>query len=561
MTERTHTARKMFEQLDAERRESLRAKREVVRLFSPALDRLEHSNGLVGDLNASLDSKLPMTSSGQIAAANMRSTVLTTMFSQEEPWYDLASPAPVQDFLGGVEQSSRARLRDQLDQLAISMQTELLSSASDPTSPTGWRPGIIQHKMDVVEQLLLVGGVLELFDERTLTFRRFPMSSYVTNRDHNGQPILHVIREWLTRDAASKLMPPELLGASTRPQGSVSDAITPSVPLFTLVWWDEENRTWWAQQEIDGHALDEPTSLGRRSPYWETVFMLPRGRNTPIGYFEMLQRTMSSLDEMHGRMLTLAALASNKRPVVDQASSVNPDDFLGEVFKPIMGASVSGGRAQDIAFVGVDSLPEMNALAGVIDALERRVAEATVNMTEAVRDTSRTTAREIQSVTLPRLSSGLGSVLVPVIEQQHRPLVAAMVRRAASLVEDGQTAGSELLRILSESPDDIRILVGAAGITRAGELDRTRSFMNDLSVMANVAQATQRIDIGQAARRLAALHAVDVDGVILTDDQVRAQRDEAQRSQEESQASQAAIDTAARAVGQIAVEQASQTGG
>lgn len=388
-----------------------------------------------------------MGSRGLTATAGQ---VLQTLYPIDTPWYQLVLAAGLRfdpnippEVINDIEQ--KLFIRSLLGQA-------MLEGAGDPEDgrmPMGFR----MSKLMSLNQALGTGDSLERLDDsyRITVYRR---DKYTTRRGTDGQVLSHMTTESID---VLTLTDAQLEKAGIN-KAEMQEKPSPErmMPLITLVEYQPWTRKWVVAQEV--HKKEIVTSEEPCSNYFSTPYELVAGENYGRGLIELNKGDLSSFDELNERMLDFAATASKHTPVIDEASNLTAQDMEKRSGVPLMDRVVNG-VPQNVGYLKVDKINDFNVVATVRSEIRKDLGAALLIQSETVRDSERTTAFEVQQVTIRDLQARLTGFL-GVAEHQHPPLA----RRV-----DYQLTRDKLVQPLNRSDVQVRILTGLSSLTHAAK--------------------------------------------------------------------------------------------
>jgi len=337
---------------------------------------------------------------------------LASLYPADRPYFrqDIAPKAMFDQNIDprAIEEIRRALYVQDLTVMAV-----LETAGASTRSRRGG--GFESAKRRSLEQVIVTGDSLERMnpDFSITVFRR---DDYVTQRDGAGRPLLHITRELidpLTLDedkfAASKL---------DREKLQDSNSIRRMMPLYTICEWVPAEEAWTLAQEINDQQIHEATE--EVSPYISTAYSLACGDHYGRGPIEENYGDLLTFDTLCRHMIDYAGMNSKLVPVIDGHSTAKAEDLAQPSGAPIV-AHVNGGQVQDIAFLQVGKGGDFTVVREVMQDVERRLGRALMLEAETVRDSERTTAFEIQRVTLQQNEGMLAAAYAAISDQNQEP--------------------------------------------------------------------------------------------------------------------------------------------
>lgn len=394
--------------------------------------------------------------------------------------------------------------------------------------------GFRATKRSVIQRLLVCGDSLEHVND-DFRCREFRNDAYVTKRDGSGDVLYHVIREsvdpleHLTREQIEKAGL-DFAELEATPVGERMQE------LYTRVEWQPLTKVWQIRQQVNG--VDIATSQEKYTPFISTAYDLITPEDYGRSFTELqIFADLRSTDALTERVLEFAALACKHHPCIDASSNVMPEDLEVPSGTPIAGCRVTGGVVQDIGWLRAERLAEFSIAAQVLERVEGRVGTASLLDSGAVRDSERTTAFEVQNVTLRELEGALGSVYMSVADEQQIPLV----ERAIALCER-----KSFWTKLPEEGVKLQTVTGLAALNREADAQRTLRLIELLGTLPE--DAWENVDRRQLLIQAAHDLQLNQPGLIYTDEQLAANAQAKMQQQMELAAAGKMIDTAGNIV-------------
>lgn len=457
--------------------------------------------------------------------------MLSALWPPTLPWFKLQLK-PALEYGGQIGDEELQAVYARLFIRELLYQSVLESAGVTPAgaqTPVSFRTA----KRRSLTQLIVTGDVLEHIDSnyRIRVFRR---DHYVTRRDSTGDWLYSITNEQI--DPIARLSREQIEKAKLR-YADLTEK-TPSERmqrLVTRVEYQPIKRVWVIEQEVNKEIVN--ASEEAINPYFSTPYDLTGGEDYGRGFVELNRGDLTSYDSLTERTLDYAAAASKITPVIDEASQVRETDLEKKSGVSIRGRVV-GGQVSDIGFLRVDKLSDMSGVLQVRQEIRADLGRSMLLQAEAVRDSERTTAFEVQSVTIKELEGALGGVYAPIADLQQMPLIQRLIHQVSS---------DKMVPPLPKDAIDIQVLTGLAALAKSA---KTQSLLN----IAQVAQALgpetlAKINGPVLVDVLARYENIHEPGVLKTNEQVQAERRQALMEQ----AALMAAEAGTKAAGQIAV--------
>ena len=517
---------KMYEAEDAARSVWLQRSRAIAALTMPAI----LPWGQYHKYNQQ-DPALPQSyqSDGSRIITNLTGKILTSVFPIGRPWMKYS-----------IDPRARSEMTEQqinkIENLLYLREIMLRSAieSSGPISRRRGHGGFQSIKRTTLSRLLITGDALEYVDD-DLSIRSYRNDMYVTKRDSSGN-LLWII----TKESIDPLSLPEEQQAKLE----IKDEDDPSKrmeDIYTLIEWNQQTKKWLVKQEIDEVIFNEFEK--NVNPWISSTYELLAPDHYGRGFVELqIWPDLKIVDILSEYMLDFAALASTNIRVIDQSSNIQPEDLVKRNGSIIKAGRVSGGQLQDVGWLKSDRIPDFSVVQQTLARTQDKLGKAGLLDSQSVRRSERTTAFEVQNVTLQELNGALGGVYAALAYQQQIPLI--------EVAEEVLSKSKGFPKI----PKGITIntVTGLSALNR--EADARRS-LNMLQIISNMdPQLRSRINEEVLLRILVHDSGIDRPDLILTEQQFKAKAEAAAQAQAQAQASQKAIDV----TGNIAQSQATQ---
>ncbi len=368
-----------------------------------------------------------------------------------------------------------------------------------------------------LKQLIVTGNSL-LYLPKKGPMRTFRLDQYVVVRDPSGD----VVEMFIKEEADPVTLPEEVVSTC---QINVSEGAesTPAdqknCEIYTAVRLKKGGKMVEYYQEIND--IEVPDSRGQssvgESPYlimrWSATDSESYGR----GHVEEYIGDLRSLEGLSMAIVGFSAVAakviflvhSNATTNVDDLQIANTGDFVT-------------GALKDIETLQLDKYQDFKVANTVLEALVIRLSNAFLLNSGTVRDAERVTAEEIRQQA-QELEDVLGGVYTVQSQETQIPLV----NRIISVME---TTGK-----LDKLPKDIgvepTIVTGFEALGRGHELNRIRALFADITATFGPEILQQYIKIGDALKKFASGHNVDIEDLFKAEDQVKKERAEARQQE------------------------------
>ncbi len=442
---------------------------------------------------------------GARGLGQLASKVLTSLMPPQEPFFRLMlDEGAVNQFLAATGGTIPQEQKEQLHGLLAQQEKTILARLNKMR---------VRSKLSGGMRHLLCGGniLLYLGGERA---RVYPMAKYCQELEADGKPLEIVIKEEVS---------PAVLKAM-KPRAKVDAASREKVCVYTHIKWDySKGVVEWVQQDKDG---DIPDTNGRSPiigcPWIPLSINRIDGENYGRAPVEEFLGDLASLNELT-RAQVEAALQMSK---VVWANNPNGMTRAQDFAMAENGDVIAGSDGDLSAITAGDKVRELQGGVQVMGMLERRLSYSFL-LTESVqRDAERVTAEEVRLMA-ESLDAGLAGLYSDLSDQLQLPMIQAVVR---IMTESGE------LQALPEELVEPQITTGLDAIGRGNERNRLLGWIQTLQGAIGPEGVLQRLKVDAFANRLASYDHVDVQGLVLTEQELQ---DAAQQEQQARLAEQA----------------------
>lgn len=370
---------------------------------------------------------------------------------------------------------------------------------------------------NALKQLIVTGNALMYLPKKG-RMRTFRLDQYVVVRDPSGDMVELYIKE----EADPITLPEEVVtacGISVTEGGEAAARDQKNCEIFTAVKLKAGGKMVEYWQEIND--VEVPGSRGQNkvgeSPYvlmrWSATDNESYGR----GHVEEYIGDLRSLEGLSMAIVGFSAVAAkiiflvhpNATTSVDDLEKANTGDFIT-------------GALKDIEALQLDKYADFKVSKEVLQDLVIRVSHAFLLQSGTVRDAERVTAEEIR-----HQAQELEDVLGGVYTVQSQETQVPIINRIINVME---TAGD-----LTKLPKDIgvepTIITGFEALGRGHELNRIRGLFQDIANTFGPELLQEYVKIGDALKKFATGHNVDIEDLFKSDDEVKAAREQAQQQQ------------------------------
>jgi len=378
---------------------------------------------------------------------------------------------------------------------------------------------------------LIVGGNSLIFMGKD-GLKNFPLNRYVVNRDGNGNILEIVTKELISRSVLGLELP-------DKEPNSVVDETNSSdrddVEVYTYVRLDEKSGRWiWHQEAFDKILPNSrSTSPKKASPWLPLRFNTVDGEDYGRGRVEEFIGDLKSLEALSQALVEGAAAASKVIFLVSPSSTTKP-----KTIADAGNGAIVQGRPEDVAVIQVGKTADFSTAAQMIQGLERRIAEAFMQLN--VRQSERTTAEEVRltQLELEQQLGGLFSLLTVEFLVPYLNRTLLVLQRSKEL----PNIPKDLVRP--------QIVAGVNALGRGQDRESLTAFITTIAQTLGPEALMQFIDPSEAIKRLAAAQGIDILNLVKTEQQMQ---EEMQQQQQAAQ-QQALVEQAGQLAGSPMVD-------
>lgn len=441
----------------------------------------------------------PYQSVGARCVAGLSAQLLLALFPPNVPFYKLE-----------LDETTAAQLGTQLgeanEKLAVIARTAY--SLMNGTSLGAILGELIRH-------LIVAGNVLLYLpeDERPRLFR---IDQYVVKRDDCGDLLEAVVKEEIY---------PSALDPETRLAVGLTDADPEKneekVEVFTHIVREGGNVKW--HQEIKGTKVpsSEGTAPRDSSPWLALRWLAIPGNDWGRGHVTEYIGDLWSLEDLSKAMVQFAAEAARIIHIVDPNSGIDVEELASAETGDYL-----NGYADRVKTLQLDKFQDWGVINQLAERIEKRVSDAFLLRSGAVRNAERVTAEEVRGVA-QELETTLGGTYTVLAAELQLPLVRRFLYIGAR-----KQAIPKLPKAVQP-----KVVTGFDALGRTASVQRIKMWAADLQAILGPQAVAQLINGDELSKRLG--EGYGVEGL---KDLVKAPE---QQQQEQQQGTQAQVMAAA----------------
>lgn len=498
------SAASTYERFAAERESYLDRARAVAALTIPHLMVEQGYRGTT-------DLPTPYQGIGAQAVASLSSKLLMALFPPNTPFFKLqVDPYKLDEVTG--DPAVRTEVETTLNKIEQAVMAEVEAE--------GYRPALFE----AIKQLVIAGNAL-VYLPPDGGMRVYKLDRYVLKRDPSGRMMKILLKEQI----APAVLPDEL-------RALIPDAKGPedTVDVYTCIHRIDDKR-FEVYQEVAGEVVD--STMGEYTedtlPYLALRMDEVTGESYAYGYATQYLGDLKSLEGLSQGLVEAAAMASKCLWLVDPASPTRARTLADSP-----NGAIREGREQDVSMVTMGAkAADMRIAFEAAGQIRDRLGMAFLMSSGLQRKGERVTATEWRV-----LSEELESVL----SGSYAALSASMQLPLVTLIMDRMTRERRLPKL----PKDIvhpSIVTGVEALGRGADLMRLDQFIAGAMQQVGPEVLAQFMNMGDyLARRATALGLV-TDGLIKSQEQIEAERQQMMQAQMVNQLGPDAMKLAAQA--------------
>ena len=371
---------------------------------------------------------------------------------------------------------------------------------------------------------LVVTGNALLYHAADFRVQQYQFRDYCVVRDLSG-----VVLEIITRDKKAFETLHEdvqLQIRAARKMNKTESSEGKDVTLYTQIKLGSDGKFHLKQSaedvELDSQGSWTPAEL----PYIVLTWNLVRGEDYGRGLVEDYAGAFHALYVTNQSMVDLIGMAADIKYLVEPTSVLDVQELNNSPR-----GSYHAGKKDDVTPIQLLKTVDIQFLVEIIDRFERQIAQAFLLNSAVTRDAERVTAEEVRYVA-QELELSHGGIYSRFAEEWQLRTAMLILKDVDLDIGKGQVVYPQ-------------IITGLDSLSRAGDLDNYRLFMQDMSLMAAVPEYLQAaIDPLRLAEYVGVRRGVDYSKFVKSREDMAAEQQAAQAQQEQAMAMQAGADVA-----------------
>ena len=508
-----YSLRERFGKLaSGEREHFLERARDSSKITIPSLIRENWEDG-------GSDMVIPYQSVGARGVSNLSSKLLLALFPPTTPFFRLLVS---EKDLEEIPQEQRDLVRGEIEDSLREIEQAVFEEIED----SNFRITV----MEAMKQLVVAGNAC-FYIGAEQEFRNYSLEDYVVARDMEGNLLEVIVRERVAKEVAAEY---DLLPEDDTVKLASSDSTLPSerqnnVNMYTCARRIEGSK-FEIRQELNGKTITLIEEVEEEKlPFLVIRLTSCTGESYGRSYVEHLMGDLQTLESLSQSIVQSAALASKTTYFVNPGSLIRP-----KALAEAENGAVLPGNAGDVTVLQSQKGADLAVVSNVANALEQRLGLAFLLFENAVRDSERTTAFEVQQL-IQSLEQVLAGTYAILNQTFVRPFLNVVISR---MTEEGK---------IPELPDSVKLIIstGLTNLGRFSELQKLQQFYQLAVQVVGPEAALQLVDPVEMVNRIATAVGVEKKGLVKSRMQIEEERRqaelEAQRMQTQQMMQQLAV--------------------
>lgn len=497
------TAKQRYDQLTGARENFLNEARECAALTVPSLMPPE------GWTDYS-ELEQPYQSVGAEGVNSLTAQLVLALFPPGTPFFKLDLSDFAVDELkataeerGVGEDDARAEFDKALSKMEKAMMQEIEASGYRSSLFTG-----IKHT--------IVTGNYLVYVTPEVSVKGYTLENFVVKRDLSDNVLDIVVRECLSPTALPEKALDLYDEAKAKNPTDFNDE--KNVELFT--WIRRTPRgAWAAHQELCDIMV--PGSLTKypkgKCPWIPVRWTKVPGEDYGRGRVSEYLGDLRSLDALSMALVEVSSILAHIIFFVKPSGLTDRDELAeaqpGEYLE---------GDAKDVTVLATpEKIQDLQVVQSEIEKLTHRLERAFLLASSVQRNAERVTAEEIRTM-IGQLEQSLGGVYSILSEELQYPLVIRIMHQMA---KNGD------LPHLPDKTIKPQIITGIQGLGRSSDLQKLDLLIADMGQKFGNEALAQYVNVGAYMKRRAAALGVDIEGLIRSDQEIQAQRQQQQMAE------------------------------
>jgi hypothetical protein len=452
----------------------------------------------------SSDLYTPYQSVGARGVNNLASKLLLLLLPPNEPFFRLTTSNKIKQELEEDE-----ALQTEVERSLAKIEREVMRFIEESA--------LRVSLFEALKHLIVTGNVLVSLPKND-QMKIYNITQYCVERDADGNLLKILIKESVS---------PMSLDPEIREQCQLDGEKDSDLDLYTSICKENDGK-FHVYQCCNEIVI--PSSIGSYKeedlPFMALRMVRVDTEDYGRSYVEEFLGDLKSLEGLSQSLLESSA-ASAKVVFMVKPNAVTKKRDLVESSN----GDIITGHREDVTTLQAEKQYDLQVVERVINTLTERLAFAFLLQSGVIRDAERVTAEEIRKLA-NELESSLGGLYSLLSQEFQLPLVNLLMKRLGS--------NGSIPKLPKGSISPV-IITGVAALGRGNDLAKLRAFLEDVGALAQInPQATQMLNINDLIMRIATSHGIDTEGLLIDQETIDAQNQQAQQDQMAQQITQGA---------------------
>lgn len=445
---------------------------------------------------------------GARAVNHLSNRVVSVLYQPNQPFFklevDQKSLMQAAALIGAEDDVSIGKLKEKIDSELAKVESEAIKHMD----MVAYRPAAVQ-----AAKLLIITGNALMFHPENEPVQVFNLRDYCVLRDHTGAAIEIMTREYKAFETFNDEVQ-SMLRMSKKKNDYDDDS---EVCIYTRVRLENDGKYHLYQAandiDLDSHAV----WTKKECPYIPLMWDHIKGEDYGRGY------TAAFAGAFHGLKVLSAALLNIAGIMADLKYLVNPSSYVDvKKLNESPPGSYHSGKEGDVVAIQQNKQADAQFIQSVIQNYEKQIAEAYLLNASAVRDAERVTAEEVkmQAQELETSLGGIYSRLASIWQKPTADIVLAQIGFSSA----------------ATSNITPQIVTGMDSLSRQAEMDNFRMWVSDMQLLEAIPEDVRAVmDIQGYAAFCARNRRIEINGLMLSTEQVKAKQELAMQQQQQLQ--------------------------
>lgn len=487
------TAEGRYEQLTATRSPALQRARDGAALTIPALMPPEGTSDAT-----SLPQ--PFQSVGSRGVGNLAAKLLLALFPPGSSFFRLTVDTFLMDKM--IEKAKAQGEDDPTGEVEAAL-SKVEKAVLVRMEQRNTRPVL----SEMFKHLIVCGNAL-LHIMPNGSLKLFTLQSYVVKRNSEGEAIEIIVKESLNRATLPQQVRDIVAAKQTSNDQKAND--TETIALYTRIR-QQDNGSWRVNQEVFGTVVPgtQGTYPKDKAAWLALRWSYVPGSDYGRGHVEEFLGDHFSLESLSQRIVEFAGNAARVLWFVNEAGTTSKKKVA-----EAPNSEVVDGDAKDVTILAMDKFPDFQVVKGTADEIAHRLEQSYLQNSSVQRNAERVTAEEIRFLA-GELEQALGGTYSILGQELQRPYVV----RLMSIMQRA--------RELPHLPENIvapQIITGLDGLGRSSDMMKLDMLITGIAQTVGPQGVAEYVNVGAYMKRRAAALGIDIDGIVRSEQEVQASR-------------------------------------